>query len=317
MSTVGVEPMSAEMLDVGDGHRLYVETVGQRDGVPAVYLHGGPGSGCQPAHRALFDPTRFRAVLFDQRGAGRSTPSRSREHNTTQYLIADMERIRSHLGIEQWLVVGGSWGATLGLAYAEAHPERVSGLVLRAVFRGTQAELEWAFGTAAQTFYPQLYADFLSLLSPDERRTPIESYYRRLLDADPVIHGPVARAWHGLERVLSEVRPAQSRLDMDMVRHGTAVPSTPLMEAHYFSNGLFLPPDQLLKQAHRLSGIPGRLIQGQFDLLCPPGTSQKLADRWLDARVVTMPAAGHSQTDPGVTEAMTGAINELAGLIAR
>lgn len=305
--------LSAEMLDVGDGHRLYVETVGQSDGIAAVYLHGGPGSGCQPSHRALFDRQRFRAVLFDQRGAGRSTPSRSRDHNTTQHLIADMERIRTHLGIERWLVVGGSWGATLGLAYAEAHPERVSGLVLRAVFLGTQAELEWAFGTAAQTFYPQLYADFLSLLSPEERLTPIASYWRRILDADPSIHGPAARAWHGLERVLSELRPTQTRLNLDEVQHGTVLPSTPFMEAYYFSNGLFLQPDQLLAQANRLSGIPGRIMQGQFDLLCPAGTSQRLAERWPDVRVLTVPAAGHAQTDPGVTEAMIGAIDELAG----
>src|ERR1700760_4023043 len=186
-------PLTSEQFPVSDGHELYVESIGREGGIPAVYLHGGPGSGCQPDHRRLFDPERFHAVLFDQRGAGRSRPKGSREHNTTPHLIADMELIREKFGFERWMVVGGSWGATLALAYAQAHPERVTGIVLRATFLGTQAELEGAFLHTLPRFYPQLYKDFLGVLSEDERGRPIEAYCRRVLDPDPAIHGPAAR----------------------------------------------------------------------------------------------------------------------------
>lgn len=169
-------PLTSEWLDVGDGHNLHVESVGREGGIPAVYLHGGPGSGCQPDHRRLFDPERFHAVLFDQRGCGRSRPKGSRDHNTTQHLIADMEKIRERFGFARWVVVGGSWGATLALAYAQAHPERVSGLVLRATFLGTAEELEDVFLRALPRFYPGLYEDFLNFLPADERASPLAAY---------------------------------------------------------------------------------------------------------------------------------------------
>lgn len=304
-------PLSSQMLDVGDGHSLYVETVGRADGVPAVYLHGGPGSGCQPAHRRLFDPGRFRAVLFDQRGAGRSLPARGRAQNTTQHLIADMERVRTALGVERWLVVGGSWGATLGLAYAQAHPERVSGLVLRATFLGTRAELDWAFGTGLRTFHPGLYEDFLGLLEPGEREAPLDAYFRRILDADPAIHGPAARAWHDVERVLSEARPGVTRLDLGDIRNGTRLPATAFMEAYYFARGSFLAPGQLLAGAGRLREIPGVIVQGRFDLLCPPATSYALARAWGNAEVVMVEGAGHAMSEPGVTEVVVAGIERL------
>lgn len=300
-------------LPVGDGHELHVETVGAAGGIPAVYLHGGPGSGCQPAHRQLFDPGKFRAVLFDQRGAGRSTPVRSREANTTAHLIADMELIRETLGIDRWLVVGGSWGATLALAYAQAHPQRVLGLVLRATFLGTRAELEWAFGTGLSTFYPGLYEDFLRFLPPGERATPVDSYFRRILDADPAIHGPAARAYGDTERILSEVRPASTRLDLRAVNNpATRIPPTAMMEAHYFSHDSFLAPDQLMANAARLNGIRGVLVQGRYDLLCPPRTAHALAAIWTDAEVQIVDAAGHSLSDPHITEAVTTAIHSFA-----
>ncbi len=203
-------------MPVGDGHEIYVESVGRADGIPAVYLHGGPGSGCQPDHRRLFDPERFHAVLFDQRGAGRSRPKGRREDNTLPHLIADMEMIREKFGFERWMMVGGSWGATLALAYAQAHPDRVTGIVLRATFLGTRAELEGAFLDALPRFYPDLSDDFLSVLPPEERAQPLDAYWRRILDSDPAVHGPAARAWHDTERILSEHAPgrvpARSRL---------------------------------------------------------------------------------------------------------
>lgn len=306
-------PLTTQMLPVGEGHTLYVETVGREDGLPAVYLHGGPGSGCQPGHRRLFDPQRFRAVLFDQRGAGRSTPHRSRKDNTTTHSIADMEAIRTALGIERWLVVGGSWGATLALAYAQAHPERVSGIVLRATFLGTRRELETAFGTTLSTFYPRLYRDFLDLLDPGERATPLEAYWRRILDPDPAIHLPAVWAWYDVERTLSQVNPPADRLDLEKrLRGNDPLPGSPFMEAYYFSNECFLAPDQLMTNAGRLAGIPGRIIQGRYDLLCPPATAYALAERWTDAKVITVASAGHGQTEPGVERAMRDAIAELA-----
>lgn len=310
-------PLTTAMLPVGDGHTLYVETVGRADGIPAVYLHGGPGSGCQPGHRRLFDPQQFRAVLFDQRGAGRSTPRRGREANTTTHLIADMELIRETLGIDKWLVVGGSWGATLALAYAQAHPERVSGIVLRATFLGTRAELEWAFGTGLSRFYPGLYRDFLSLLPEDERGDPLGAYWRRILDPDVAVHGPAARAWNDTERILSEVVPAASRLNFESIANpATPLASSPFMEAYYFSNDCFLAPGQLLENAGKLGNIPGIIVQGRFDLLCPPAISFALAERWRACEIRIVERAGHSLSDPGVTEAVVAAIGAFVGSLS-
>jgi proline iminopeptidase len=305
-------PLTSEQLAVGDGHELYVESVGRAGGIPAVYLHGGPGSGCQPDHRRLFDPERFHAVLFDQRGAGRSRPKGGREHNTLAYLIADMETIRAKFGFERWIVAGGSWGATLALAYAQAYPHRVSGLVLRATFLGTRKEIEDAFAVALPRFYPGLSEDFLAVLPPEERARPIEAYWRRILDPDPAVHGPAARAWGDTERILSEHAPNRTRLDLSSLNANSAVPATPFMEAHYFANDSFMQPDQLLNEAAKLAGIPGIIVQGRYDLLCPPSTSHALAARWREAEIRMVEEAGHMLYDPGVRNAVMKAIADVA-----
>jgi proline iminopeptidase len=305
-------PLTSEQLAVGDGHELYVESVGRAGGIPAVYLHGGPGSGCQPDHRRLFDPERFHAVLFDQRGAGRSRPKGGREHNTLAHLIADMETIRAKFGFERWIVVGGSWGATLALAYAQAHPHRVSGLVLRATFLGTRKEIEEAFTGALPRFYPGLSEDFLAVLPQEERARPIDAYWRRILDPDPAVHGPVARAWGDTERILSEHAPSRTRLDLAALKANGALPATPFMEAHYFANDSFMQPDQLLNEAARLAGIPGIIVQGRYDLLCPPSTSHALAARWREAEIRIVEEAGHMLYDPGVRNAVMKAIADVA-----
>ena len=305
-------PLTSDMLGVGDGHEIYVESVGRSDGIPAVYLHGGPGSGCQPDHRRLFDPERFCAVLFDQRGAGRSRPKGAREHNTLPHLIADMELIRRKFGFERWMVVGGSWGATLALAYAETHPERVSGIVLRATFLGTRAEIETAFTTTLSQFHPALCADFLSVLPEQERGEPVSAYWRRILDSDPAVHGPVARAWHDTERVLSEHKPARTRLDLASLNSTRPLPATPFMEAHYFINDCFMTPNQLLRNATALAQIPGIIIQGRFDLLCPPATSLALSNVWPGSGIRIIEEVGHSLYDPGVRDAVMKAIADLA-----
>src|SRR3954447_12970684 len=236
-------PLTSELLSVGGGHEIYVESVGRPGGIAAVYLHGGPGSGCQADHRRLFDPDRFHAVLYDQRGAGRSRPKGRREANTLAHLIADMETIREHFGIERWMLVGGSWGATLALAYAQAHPARVSGIVLRATFLGTRAELEQAFLQNLVRFHPGLSEDFFSLLPQDERARPLDAYWRRILDPDPVVHAPAARAWDDTERILSEHAPSRTRFDLPSLHSSRPLPATPFMESHYFAHDCFMTPD--------------------------------------------------------------------------
>src|SRR3954468_24009541 len=308
-------PLTSEQLVVSDGHDIYVESVGRVGGIPAVYLHGGPGSGCQPDHRRLFDPERFHAVLFDQRGAGRSRPKGRRDANTLPHLIADMEAIREKFGFERWMIVGGSWGATLALAYAQAHPDRVTGLVLRATFLGTVAEIEDGFLSSLPRLYPGLFEDFLNLLPSDERASPVQAYFRRILDPDPTIHGPAARAWGGTERILSEHKPNRTRLDLKELHSSRALPASPFMEAHYFANNSFMAPDQLMGEASRLNGIPGVIVQGRYDLLCPPKISHALAAIWRDAEIRIVEGAGHSLYDPGVRDAVMRAIADVASRI--
>ena len=305
-------PLTSQHVSVSDGHEIYVETVGRADGIPAVYLHGGPGSGCQVDHRRLFDPERFHAVLFDQRGAGRSRPKGSRSDNTLPHLIADMEMIRESLGIARWIVVGGSWGATLALAYAQAHHDRVSGIVLRATFLGTRREIEVAFLDALRRFYPDLFDDFIGLLPAGECLKPLDAYWRRILDPDPAVHAPFAHAWHDTERCLSELVPARTRLDRNSLHSSKSLPATPFMEAHYFRNDCFMRPGQLLEQAGKLAGIPGIIMQGRYDLLCPPATSRALAELWREAEIRVVEGAGHSLYDPGVRNAVMKAIADVA-----
>jgi proline iminopeptidase len=309
-------PLTSELLPVGGSHEIYVESVGRSDGIPAVYLHGGPGSGCQPDHRRLFDPERFHAVLFDQRGSGRSRPKGRREDNTLPHLIADMESIREKFALERWMIVGGSWGATLALAYAEAHPDRVTGIVLRATFLGTRAELDGAFLDHLPRFYPDLGDDFLGVLPAEERAQPLDAYWRRILDTDPAVHGPAARAWHDTEQILSTHASSRARLDPASLSGSRALPATPFMEAHYFANNCFMRPNQLLAEAGTLERIPGIIVQGRYDLLCPPATSHALAAVWPRSEVRFVEGAGHSLYDPGVRDVVMKAIADLASATA-
>jgi proline iminopeptidase len=309
-------PLTSQLLPVGDGHEIYVESVGRAAGISAIYLHGGPGSGCQPDHRRLFDPERFHAILFDQRGAGRSRPKGRREHNSLPHLIADMEVIREQYGIRRWMIVGGSWGATLALAYAQAHPDRVSGIVLRATFLGTRQELEGAFLDVLPRFYPDLSDDFISVLPPEQRGQPLEAYWRRILDPDPDVHGPAARAWHDTERILSEHAPGRVRLDLAPNNSSRALPATPFMEAHYFHNDCFMKPGQLLAEAASLTPIAGVIVQGRYDLLCPPGTARALHAVWPASEVRFVESAGHSLYDRGVRDAVMKAIADLASQVS-
>jgi proline iminopeptidase len=309
-----IEPFDKRTLAVGGPHQLYVEQVGAPGGLPAVYLHGGPGGGCQPSQRQLFDPARFRAVLFDQRGAGASRPKRCLEANTTDHLVADLERIRTTLEIERWLVVGGSWGATLALAYAEAHPERVTGLVLRAVFLGGAEDVAWGLGRAPRTFRPDLWRRFTGLLPADQRGDPLAAYGARLEHPDPAVHGPAALVWHDFERALSVLEPGQVDLpdELDALAGSSRrLPDSPFVEWHYIKHDCFLAPGQLLEGAGRLAGIPGVIVQGRFDLLCPPAAGHALAERWPDAELRIVEAAGHALSEPGIGKAVLAAIEDF------
>ena len=300
-------------LDVGGGHQIWLQPWGNPEGLPVLFLHGGPGSGCNPGQSALFDAARHRVIFMDQRGAGQSLPHRGREANTTAHVLADIEKLRRHCGIERWLVVGGSWGATLALAYAQKWPERVTGIVLRATFLGTRAELDWAFGTGLRTFHPGLQGDLLALLPECERADPLPALWRRILDPDPRLHRPAALGWYQVERALSELTPGVTRLaSAGPDDCGTSpLPATPFMEAHYFLNDCFLAPDALLAGAGRLSGIPGRIVQARYDLLCPPITAHRLAKAWPEAKLIMVETAGHSLGHPEVARAVRAGVADL------
>lgn len=306
-----LRPYDARMLDVGDGHWIYVEEIGRPDGIPALFLHGGPGSGSQHFHRALFDPHRLRALLLDQRGAGRSHPYLSLEANTTPHLVADLERIRLHFGIDKWFLAGGSWGSTLALAYAEAHPRHVLGLVLRAVFLGSDEEVRWAFVEGPKIFRPDLYADFIGYLPEGERADPLAAYLARLADPDVAVQARAARIWSAYERRLSVLTPAQPRLEGEPPTEGR-LPPTPIVEAHFIRNRFFLEPGQLLCGAGALRGIPGHIVQGRYDLLCPPKSAYALCQQWPECRLQVIEGAGHDMGEPGVAPAMAEALNRLA-----
>ena len=312
LDTTTVTPLTNEMVAVGDGHELCVRSFGAPGRVPVLFLHGGPGSGVQPSHLSMFDLDTCHLVAFDQRGAGLSRPARSREANTTQHLIADIEVLRERFGFAAWIVVGGSWGATLALAYAEACPDRVLGIVLRATFLGERSELDWAFGAGLEHVHPGLHHDFLSLLPEDERSDPLPAYWRRILDPDPAVHLPHARAWHNTERILSQIEPPTCRLNLAEIRAAAApAPASPYMEAHYFSHACFLAATPLLSGATRLAGIPGAIVQGRYDLLCPPLSAFTLAGAWPDARMRMVQAAGHALDHRGIRTAVAEEISRM------
>lgn len=306
-----IEPYESGWLRVDDLHTLYWEQSGNPDGVPAVFLHGGPGSGATPAHRRFFDSNHYRVVVFDQRGAGRSTPLGELKDNTTGHLVADVDALRAHLGIERWLVFGGSWGSSLSLAYAETHPERCIALVLRGIFLCRKMEVEW-FLTGMRRFFPEAWRRFAEYLPEDERGDLLGAYYRRLTDADPAVHMPAARVWSQYEGACSTLRPnpdtvaafADPKVALGLAR----------IEAHYFVNDLFLPEGQLLLNAHRLSGIPGAIVQGRYDVVCPIESADALARAWPDADYVIVPDAGHSAMEPGIRTALIDATNRFRAL---
>ncbi len=303
-----VEPFDRQMLDVGDGHQIYVEQSGKADGVPVVVLHGGPGGGCSPAMRRYFDPSIYRVILFDQRGCGRSHPHASIENNTTWHLVADIEHIREICTIERWIVFGGSWGATLGLIYAQSHPERVEFLALRGVFTMTQAELNWFYGGGAGKFWPETWQRFQELIPEDERGDMIAAYNRRLFSGDKAEEIRHARAWSWWENTLATVHSTGSG--------GESPPeyarAFARLENHYFSNGGFLEHDQqIYENMGKIAHIPGVIVQGRYDMICPPDAAYRLSQLWDKGELRMVPLAGHALSEPGISAELVKVMDRL------
>ena len=312
------EPYDHQRLNVSDGHSIYVEQYGNPQGIPAIVLHGGPGSGCQPGQRQWFDPSVFRVILFDQRGAGRSTPTGSLSQNTTWDLVSDIETIRTTLGISQWMVVGGSWGVTLGLAYAQRYPKTVSGMVLRAVFLGTAQEIRWAFVDGPQTTRPDLWHAYLSSMPAGDRGDPIAALTRRLHGTDDADRDYAAHIWGEYERALSQLKPTPA-IPLALTEPPSSdapVPNTPRFESYYFQNDCWLEPGQLLRNATAMADIPGIIVQGRHDLLCPPRAAYALAEAWGNCELRLIEGAGHSVSDPGIREAVVAAVTEMGRSLA-
>jgi len=308
------EPYATHELAVGEGHHLYIEECGNPEGLPALFLHGGPGAGCEPSHRGFFDPERYRVVLFDQRGCGRSRPHAALEANTTWDLVEDIERIRAHLGIERWLVFGGSWGSTLALAYAETHPERVRALVLRGIFLCRQAEIRWFYQDGANWVFPDYWQDFLAPIPESERHDLLKAYHRRLTGSDEAARLEAARAWS-----LWEGRTATLRSNAAIEAHFSdprLALSLARIECHYFVNQAFLQPNQLLADAGRLSAIPGVIVQGRYDLICPARSAWELHRAWSGSVLRLVPDAGHSAFEPGTRAALVEATDAFARELA-
>ncbi|TCS66437.1 proline iminopeptidase [Primorskyibacter sedentarius] len=304
-----VDPFDQRMMEVGGGHTIYVEQCGNPDGIPVIVLHGGPGGGCSPAMRRYFDPKAFRVVLFDQRGCGRSRPHASVVNNTTWDLVADIERIRDTLEIEQFIVFGGSWGATLALIYAEAHPERVSNLVLRGVFMMTQAELDWFYGGGAGLFWPEPWARFSDLIPEEERGDMIGAYHKRLFCGDLRIETQYAKAWSAWENALASVYSSGSGGDAP----GEYARAFARLENHYFTNAGFLDFDgQILAQVDRIAHIPGVIVQGRYDMICPPARAWQLAEAWPNAEMRMIRNAGHALSEPGISAELVRTMDQLA-----
>ncbi|ANB19187.1 prolyl aminopeptidase [Dokdonella koreensis] len=305
-----IEPYDSGFLQVSPLHRMYYEQCGNPGGKPVVFLHGGPGAGCSPKARRFFDPAHYRIVLFDQRGCGRSTPHAELTDNTTWHLVADIERLREHLGIDRWQVFGGSWGSTLALAYAQTHPERASELVLRGIFMLRRWELEWFYQKGCDALYPDAWETYLAAIPEVERGDLMSAYHRRLTGADPAAQLEAAKAWSVWEGSTSFLLPDPQHIA------GTAVDAFALafarIECHYFVNGgFFEQEDQLLRNAGRLRGIPAVIVQGRYDVVCPMRSAWDLHRAWPEADLRIVPDAGHSAFEPGIAHELIEATDRF------
>ena len=308
-----IEPFGSGLLPLDALHTMYWEQSGNPSGVPILFLHGGPGAGSAPAHRRFFDPDHYRIVIFDQRGSGRSTPLGEIRDNTTPHLIHDIETLRQQLGIDQWLIFGGSWGSTLALAYGEVHPNRCLGFILRGIFLCRKQEIEW-FLYGLRNFFPEAWNNFVSLLLPTERENILSAYYQRLLNPDPTVHMPAARAWGAYEGSCSTLLPSPETVNYfsgDIVALGLA-----RMEAHYFSHDIFLPEDSLLDNVKKLHPIPATIVQGRYDAVCPIISADDLHQAWPQAEYIIIEDAGHSVWEPEIQATLIKTTEKFKTIIA-
>jgi proline iminopeptidase len=300
-----IEPYASGWLATESGHVLYWETCGNPQGMPALFLHGGPGGGCSANDRRYFDPSRYRIVLFDQRGCGRSTPAGELESNTTLHQINDIEALRKQLGIECWLLFGGSWGATLALAYAEQYPQCVSAMVLRGVFTARQSELDWLYRSGASHVFPEAWARFAEFIPEEERRDLVRAYHTRLTSGDAATETAAARAWCLWEDTISTLLTSTPSFDEPALR------SLARIETHYFLHQTFLEEGQLIANAGLLRNIPGIIVQGRYDMVTPPTTAWLLHQAWPSSTLRIVPDAGHASSEPGIRRELIAATDSL------
>ena len=308
-----IEPYVSAMLKLDATHSMYWEQSGNPEGIPVLFLHGGPGAGATSVHRRFFDPSFYRIVIFDQRGAGRSIPHGNLSDNTTAHLIEDIERLRHLLGISKFLLFGGSWGSTLAIAYAQSYPENCLGLVIRGIFLGRASEIHW-FLYGLKRVFPEAWRTFVSVLPENERVDILENFRRRLLDPDPSVYLPAARAWSRYEGACSTLHP--SRETVAAFSNDSTAVALARIETHYFSNGNFMPDNALLENIEKCSGLPCLIIQGRYDMICPISTADELHRAWPSSEIKIIPNAGHSAMDPGVREALVQATEMHKEIVA-
>jgi proline iminopeptidase len=309
-----IEPYVRHTLAVDHRHRIHVEECGNPKGVPVLFVHGGPGGGCEPYHRQYFDPQRYRIILFDQRGCGQSTPHAELDGNTTQALLSDMEAIREHIGIERWLLFGGSWGSTLSLLYAEAWPQRVLGLVLRGIFLCRQQDIDWFYQHGTSRLFPDYWQDFIAPIDPSARDGLVAAYYQLLTGDDEVTRLNAARAWSVWEARTSTLKPRASLVEHfsdAWVALGMA-----RIECHYFINRCFIAPNQIIDEVQHVRDIPGVIVQGRYDVICPMDQALTLHEAWPCSQLEIVADAGHSAGEPGTVDALVRATDRFADQLA-
>lgn len=303
-----IKPYARHTLSVEEPHLLYVDESGQADGLPVLFVHGGPGAGCDALSRRFFDPELYRIVTFDQRGCGRSMPHASLQNNTTADLIADMERIREHLGIEKWVLFGGSWGSTLSLAYAQAHPERVLALILRGIFLCRPQDFHWFYQEGASRMFPDYWEDYLAPIPASERGDLMQAFHKRLTGDDEIAQMQAARAWSMWEGRTASLRPNPQLVE----RFHERALSIARIECHYFVNDAFLEPDQLLRDMPKIAHLPGIIVHGRYDVICPLDNAWALHQAWPNSELQIIRDAGHAASEPGIADALVRAANQIA-----
>lgn len=310
-----IKPYATHRLAVEEPHQLYVEESGNPDGIPVLFIHGGPGAGCEDYHRRFFDAERFRIILMDQRGAGRSTPLAELTNNSTDRLIADIETLREFLGIDQWLLFGGSWGSTLSLVYAQAHPQRVTGMVLRGIFLCRPKDIHWFYQNGASRVFPDYWEDYLAQIPPGERDDMVPAYYKRLTSRNELEQIAAAKAWSIWEGRCATLHPNPSVVEH--FGHPHVAIALARIECHYFMNQSFLEPDQIVRDAHKLAHIPAVIVHGRYDMVCPLDNALDLGRAWPQADLHIIRDAGHSASEPAIVDALIRALETVVAKIER